>query len=342
MKESALDKIGIAMPRILFPTENLSRWGVIACDQFTSRPEYWEEAERLIGKQPSSLDLIMPEAWLGDSKRQAHKAAIPEKMKEYMEDGTLADIGEGFMFIHRQMSNGYYRRGLLVLLDLDKYEYAPGNKALCRATEGTVEDRLPARIEIRKTVPLEMPHVMLLINDKANLLMGQLDLIIRTRQPYYETELMQGSGNLKGWFIHKDVEAIAIVKALTVLLGASRFQGGMLYAVGDGNHSLAAAKKCGDKYAMVELVNVYDHAVEFFPIHRLKDKNGNIVDYIHGEEECKKLAEERGLVAEIMPEYPKERLFKDIIKNGVLPAKTFSIGEAVDKRFYMECRALDR
>lgn len=342
MNESTLEKLGIAIPRILFPTEDLSRWAVIACDQFTSRPQYWEEAEHLTGGQPSSLDFIMPEAWLEDPEKQAHRDAIPSKMKEYMQDGTLADIGEGFMFIHRQMSNGYYRRGLLVLLDLDKYEYTPGNKALCRATERTVEDRLPVRIEIRKNAPLEMPHAMLLVNDKANLLMGQLDLIVRTRQPYYETELMQGSGYLKGWFIHKDVEAIAVVKALTVLLGSSRFQGGMLYAVGDGNHSLAAAKKCGDKYAMVEIVNVYDPAVEFFPIHRLRDKEGKIVDYIHGEDECRWLAEEKGLIAEIMPDYPKEKLFKDIIKNGILPEKTFSIGEDVDKRFYMECRALDR
>ncbi|MCQ2553763.1 MAG: DUF1015 domain-containing protein [Clostridia bacterium] len=335
------DKVGIAPARFLFPTSYIETWATIACDQHTSNPAYWKEVERVIGDDPSSLDLMMPEAWLNDESRKAHQEQIPALMKQYMEDDTLRDIGEGFMFIHREMSNGYFRRGLLCLLDLDKYEYAPGNKALCRATEGVVEDRLPTRIEIRKNAPLEMPHVMVLVNDKSNLLMGQLDLLVRNRQPYYNTDLMMGGGKIRGWFIKNEREWGIIEKSLITLLGASKFaQKGMLYAVGDGNHSLAAAKKCGDRYAMVELVNVHDPAVEFFPIHRILDADGNVVDYIHGEEEAKRIAEERGLTAQIMPDYPKEKLFKDVIKNGILPKKTFSIGESIDKRYYLECRAL--
>lgn len=341
MSLNNLDKVGIAPARFLFPTSYIETWATIACDQHTSNPAYWEEVEKTIGDDPSSLYLQMPEAWLNDESRKAHQEQIPAVMKQYMEDDTLRDIGEGFMFIHREMSNGYFRRGLLCLLDLEKYDYIPGNKALCRATEGVVEDRLPARIEIRKNAPLEMPHVMVLVNDKSNLLMGQLDLLVRNRQPYYNTDLMMGGGKIRGWFIKNEKEWGIIEKSLITLLGASKFaQKGMLFAVGDGNHSLAAAKKCGDRYAMVELVNVHDPAVEFFPIHRILDADGNVVDYIHGEEEAKRIAEERGLTAQIMPDYPKEKLFKDVIKNGVLPKKTFSIGESVDKRYYLECRAL--
>ena len=340
---TCFEKIGIAVPRLLFPTSYIESWATIACDQHMSEPEYWEDVERYIGEDPSSLDLMMPEAWLGRDDKKAHQENIPALMKQYMEDDTLRDIGEGFMFIHRQMSNGYFRRGLLVLLDLDKYDYVPGNKALCRATEGVVEDRLPARIEIRKNAPLEMPHAMVLVNDKSNLLMGQLDLLVRNRQPYYNAELMMGGGMLRGWFIHQDREYKIVENALNTLLGASHFaQKGMLYAVGDGNHSLAAAKKCGDKYALVELVNINDPAVEFFPIHRLVDENDYVVDYIHGEEECRALAEKMGLKAKIMSPFDKDRLFKETVKNGIMPKKSFSIGKAVDKRYYLECRSLER
>jgi len=339
MAENNIEKLGIGIPKILFPTGDLSKWACNACDQFTSNPEYWERVEEYVGDEPSSLNIMMPEAWLRDPERKAHQENIPSVMEKYVEEGDLKDIGEGFMFIHREMSNGYHRRGLLVNLDLDKYEYAPGNKALCRATEGTVEERLPARIEIRKAAPLEMPHVMVLVNDKSNILMGQLDLMVRNRQPYYSVELMEGAGTLKGWFIHKESEMAVVLKALAILYGAAKFNNGMMYAVGDGNHSLAAAKKCGDKYAMVELVNLYDPALEFHPIHRLLNEDGTVADYIHGEKECLELAQRLGLKAQIMPDYPKDRLYKDVIKNGVLPKKTFSMGEGVDKRYYMECRA---
>ena len=342
MAENNIEKLGIAIPRILFPTTDLSKWAAIACDQYTSEPEYWQDVEDFAGDEPSSLNLMMPEAWLGQEDKKAHQDSIPETFKKYLANKDLVDIGEGFMFIHREMSNGSFRRGLLVLLDLDKYEYAPGNKALCRATEGTVEERLPARIEIRKKATFEMPHAMVLVNDKSNILMGQLDLMVRNRMPYYNFELMKGGGTIRGWFIHEEREMAVVLKALTVLNGAAKVNDGMMYAVGDGNHSLAAAKKCGDKYAMVELVNIFDPAVDFHPIHRLVDNDGKVIDYIHGEEECRYLAEKMGLKAQIMPEYEKKRLFKDVIKNGVLPKKTFSIGNAVDKRYYLECRALER
>ena len=221
-----------------------------------------------------------------------------------------------------------------MLLDLSCYEYEPGNKALCRATEATVEDRLPGRIEIRKKAPLDMPHVMVLFSDQNDELMRELDKWTKDEKPLYDFGLMMGSGNIKGWHIQGDAALESIADILLEL--KEKAPDGMLYAVGDGNHSLAAAKKCGDRYALVELVNLYDPALVFEPIHRLK-KDGEVVDYIHGKVECLTLGSRPGYEAVIMPDYPKERLFEDVIKNGVLPKKTFSMGQAKDKRFYLEC-----
>jgi len=316
----------------------IEKWATIACDQFTSNPEYWEEAEKLVGDSPSSLKLQMPEAWLRMEDRKQHREDIPLKMKEYLSSGVLKELGEGFMFIKRTLSNGKIRRGLLVNLSLDDYEYAPGNKALCRATEGTVESRLPARIEIRKAASLEMPHIMVVVNDTKDILMGRMEILTRNREPLYDAELMLGSGHIKGWFISKEEDIALVYDSIELLKAEAAENDNMLYAVGDGNHSLAAAKRCGDKYAMVELVNLYDDAMEFHPIHRLVNEKGEVVDYIHGEEETKALAEKLGLKADIRPDYPKSRLFKDVIEKGVLEKKTFSIGEGVDKRFYLECQ----
>lgn len=338
-EENNLEKIGIGIPHILFPREGISlaKWATIACDQNTSNPEYWEEVEKFVGDAPSTLKMQMPEAWLSDPAHQAHQDNIPSVMQQYLEDGTLEDLGEGFMFIHRQMSGGNFRRGLLVLLDLDKYEFTPGNKALCRATEDTIEERLAPRAEIRKKAPLEMPHVLVLINDKSHMLMNQLDMITGKRTPLYNFDLMEMGGRIRGWFINQEKDMAMVLNTLTMLKGASVFGGGMMYAVGDGNHSLAAAKKAGDRYALVEICDLNDPALQFYPIHRLVDADGNIVDYIHDKDECEYLAKERGLTAQIMPAYNKHNLWKDVLKNGRLPKKTFSIGNSVDKRYYLEC-----
>ena len=328
-----LNEAGLAVPEILFPDTDLRKWSCIACDQYTSRPDYWEEVESLVGDAPSSLALMMPEAWLGDEKRKSHEDEIPKKMVSYLSDDILKKLPEGFMYIKRQTSTGE-RKGLLALIDLDRYEYAPGNKALCRATEGTVEERLPVRIEIRKKALFEMPHVMVLYSDKDHILCSCLDKETKEQKPLYDFDLMMNSGNIKGWHITGE-DALEKVADLMLRLKETA-EDGMLYAVGDGNHSLAAAKRCGDRYALVELVNVYDPALVFEPIHRLK-KDGEVVDYIHGREECLRFGSRPGYEAVIMPDYPKDRLFKDVIEKGVLPKKTFSMGQADDKRFYIEC-----
>jgi len=327
------NQVGVHVPKILFPNCDLSKWACVACDQFTSQEEYWEDVEKYIGDNPSTLNLMMPEAWLNREDKKSHQKRIPSVMKEYLNQGVLTELSEGLIFVKRETSTGT-RMGLMLQLDLASYEYAPGNKALCRATENTVEDRLPVRIEIRKNALFEMPHVMVLINDKENLLMGYLNDYSKDNNTLYDFNLMLGSGNIKGWHITSDEALNQIADILLKLKAIAR--DGMLYAVGDGNHSLAAAKKCGDKYALVELVNIYDEALVFEPIHRLK-KDGEVVDYIHGKEECLALGSRPGYEAVIMPDYPKDRLFDDVIEKGVLPKKTFSMGAAKDKRFYLEC-----
>ena len=391
---TSFNEIGIAVPQMLFPAEgtDLTKWATIACDQFTAQPEYWEEVRRIVGLAPSTLNMQMPEAWLPlkqfddlpGAEARTHEAAIPQMMKRYLEDGTLTELPEGFMFVKRQTTTGI-RRGLLVLFDLEHYEYAPGNKALMRATEGTVESRLPVRVQIRKKAPLEMPHAMVLVSDPKDILMGSLEILTRNRQPLYSFDLMQNSGNIKG-FLLSEPRDWNIVAGLLAQLKSSA-PDGMLFAVGDGNHSLAAAKKIweeektrcaaslpgaktaqqtssqasqqpansaapqpGDqtpqpapdlrkRYVLAELVNLYDPALAFEPIHRLV-RDGKVVDYIHGEEECVALARKYGCAADIRPPYPKSRLFTDVIENGVLPKKTFSMGHAADKRFYLECRRI--
>ncbi|MBR5731651.1 MAG: DUF1015 family protein, partial [Firmicutes bacterium] len=249
-----LSASGISVPRLLFPAEGteLEKWATIACDQFTSDPGYWEKAEALTKGSPSTLDLQMPEAWLNDTQEDAarraehaaHEAAIPQKMREYLENGTLREIPEGFVFIKRETSSGT-RRGLLALADMDCFGFRPGSKALIRATEETVESRLPVRVEIRKTAPLEMPHAMLLFQDPKDMLMGSLEVLTRNRRPLYDFELMLGGGRIRGWLLdkHSDWEIVADI------LGRLKADApdGMLFAVGDGNHSLAAAKLCREE-----------------------------------------------------------------------------------------------
>ena len=366
---TAFNEIGIAVPQMLFPAEgtDLTKWATIACDQFTAQPEYWDEVRRIVGLAPSTLFMQMPEAWLplkqfddlSGAEARTHEAAIPQMMKRYLENGTLTELPQGFIFVKRQTTTGV-RRGLLVLFDLERYEYAPGNKALMRATEGTVESRLPVRVEIRKKAPLEMPHAMVLVSDPRDVLMGSLEILTRNRQPLYSFDLMQNSGNIKG-FLLSEPRDWNIVAGLLAELKTSA-PDGMLFAVGDGNHSLAAAKKIWEeektrcaadtgtqadqptpdlrkRYVLAELVNLYDPALAFEPIHRLV-RDGKVVDYIHGEDECLALARKYGCSADIRPPYPKARLFTDVIENGVLPKKTFSMGSAADKRFYLECRKI--
>ena len=385
-KEKLAD-VGAAVPRLLFPKEgiNLQKFAVIACDQYSAQEEYWDAVRDFIGSAPSSLQLMMPEAWLG--KEPSHENAVPEHVRRYLADGTLREIGRGMMFLHRGTTTGV-RRGLLLSLDLEQYDFAPDSSSLIRATEKTIQERLPARVAIRSKAPLEMPHIMVLLDDRENRLMGALDQIAAGRAPFYDFSLMMDSGSLKGWFLQEENIFDAVAGILAQLKAQSR--AGMLYAMWDGNHSFAAAKEHWDtrkagltaaqreshpaRFGLVELVNLYDPALVFEPIHRLLigvdphavqrdlgfdaknppplqklqpqldgwlDQHPQAqLEYIHGAEDCRRLGRAPDRLAIVWSKFDKESLFSDIARHGVFCRKSFSMGSAPDKRFYLECRKI--
>ena len=395
-------KNNLFMPTdILLPAEKPEKWAVIACDQYTSEPEYWENVRKTAGDAPSAFNIIFPEAFLG--KNNAEKISkINSVMKSYLEGGVFKEYKNTFVYTERTLKNGKTRRGIVGLIDLDNYSYEKGSKALIRATEATVKERIPARVEIRRGAYLEMPHVMLLCDDPENLLIGGLASNIGNFECLYDFELMCGGGHIRG-FAPDKAAAEALERHTEELL---RKNGGdMLFVVGDGNHSLAAAKECaalgGSHYALVEVVNIHDSSLEFEPIYRvlfgvepekvikdftekcggeyrgadaqrfrcvygstekeisvhpisklavgtlqaylddyLKAHKGAEIDYIHGENSLKKLAETRNALGFLFDGMKKEELFDTVRQDGSLPRKTFSMGEADDKRFYLECRKL--
>lgn len=395
-------KNNLFMPTdILLPAEKPEKWAVIACDQYTSEPEYWENVRKTAGDAPSAFNIIFPEAFLG--KNSAEKISkINSVMKSYLEGGVFKEYKNTFVYTERTLKNGKTRRGIVGLIDLDNYSYEKGSKALIRATEATVKERIPARVEIRRGAYLEMPHVMLLCDDPENLLIGGLASNIGNFECLYDFDLMCGGGYIRG-FAPDKAAAEALRRHTEELL---RKNGGdMLFVVGDGNHSLAAAKECaalgGSHYALVEVVNIHDDSLEFEPIYRvlfgvepekviedftekcggeyrgadaqrfrcvygstekeisvrpasklavgtlqvylddyLKAHKGTEIDYIHGENSLKKLAETRNTLGFLFDGMKKEELFDAVRQDGSLPRKTFSMGEADDKRFYLECRKL--
>lgn len=395
-------KNNLFMPAdILLPAKNPEKWAVIACDQYTSEPEYWENVRKTVGNAPSAFNIIFPEAFLG--KNNAEKISkINSVMKSYLEGGVFKEYKNTFVYTERTLKNGKTRRGIVGLIDLDNYSYEKGSKALIRATEATVKERIPARVEIRRGAHLEMPHVMLLCDDPENLLIGGLASNIGNFECLYDFELMCGGGHIRG-FAPDKAAAEALRRHTEELL---RKNGGdMLFVVGDGNHSLAAAKECaalgGSHYALVEVVNIHDSSLEFEPIYRvlfgvepekviedfiekcdgeyigadaqrftcvygntekeisvrpasklavgtlqaylddyLKAHKGTEIDYIHGENSLKKLAETRNALGFLFDGMKKEELFDAVRQDGSLPRKTFSMGEADDKRFYLECRKI--
>ena len=271
-------EIGLHVPTLLLPRADIpmESWSVVACDQYTSQPDYWQETARLVGDRPSTLHLILPEAQLGRDDRAEATARINARMVEYVERGVLEVEPPGFMLVERAVGRAVPRRGLVVALDLDAFDYRPGAQELVRSTEGTDRNRLPARIAVRREAALESPHIMVLIDDPGRTVIDPLfqsDLV-----PAYDFELMQGGGRLRGWHVND----VALIDGVASRLAALRAgEPPLIYAMGDGNHSFAAAKAVWEKiratvppdhpgrYALVELVNVHDEALDFEPIHRL-------------------------------------------------------------------------
>ena len=386
---------------ILLPAKNPEKWAVIACDQYTSEPEYWENVRKTVGNAPSAFNIIFPEVFLGENNDD-RISKINATMKSYLENGVFKEYKNTFVYTERTLKNGKTRRGIIGLINLDNYSYEKGSKALIRATEATVKERIPARVEIRRGAHLEMPHVMLLCDDPENLLIGGLASNTGDFECLYDFDLMCGGGHIRG-FAPDKAATEALRRHTEELL---RKNGGdLLFVVGDGNHSLAAAKECaalgGSHYALVEVVNIHDSSLEFEPIYRvlfgvepqkviedfiekcggeyigadaqrftcvygntereisvrpasklavgtlqaylddyLKAHKDVKIDYIHGEDSLKKLAGERNTLGFLFDGMKKEELFDAVRQDGSLPRKTFSMGEADDKRFYLECRKI--
>ena len=292
-----LKKLGLEVPSILLPKGNdLRKWPVIACDQFTQDREYWENVKKIIDGAPSTLNLIFPEVFLSDSDAADRIDNIHSAMKRYLQEKIFSEPKRGFIYVERDTPFNKKRRGLIAAIDLEQYNWTSSSKPLIRCTEGTVADRLPPRMDIRRGAPLELPHVLLLIDDDTDSFLPSLGERVKNRAPCYNTQLMMDSGNVTGWLLDTEDDYLFIMKKLEELYSRSinRYNEGFaaegktpfLFAAGDGNHSLAAAKciweeykaKYGSqgtemshpcRYALVEIENIYDPAIQFEPIHRL-------------------------------------------------------------------------
>ena len=394
------NKADIMLPN----TDDLTKWSVVACDQYTSQPEYWEEAQTLVGESPSTLNLVYPEAFLAQGDGRIKK--INETMQDYVEKGLFTTYKTCFIYVERTLSQGRVRKGIVGAVDLEDYDFNKGVKCPIRATEGTVLERIPPRVKIRENAPLELPHVMLLVDDKEKCLIEQ----VKKGEKLYDFELMANGGHLTGYLVDGE-NADKFIETLEKF--SENAPDGLVFAVGDGNHSLATAKTCWEniketlsdsekethpaRFCLVEIENIHDDVLEFEPIHRIvfgiedeeafteklikelqcnEDGDGQEivlvkgeterklymkntsspisvgtlqkyldtlsceVDYIHGEDVVASLSERQGALGFLLPKPEKSSLFETVIKDGALPRKTFSMGEANEKRFYMEAKKI--
>ena len=443
-----LEDFGLSLGEILLPKNiDVSSWSVIACDQYTQDLEYWKRAEAAAAGKASTLNLILPEVYLASPDKAARIEKIRNTMQEYLKGNIFDPERKCMVYLERQTAFGRTRRGLVAQIDLETYEWKPFSKANIRATEATIVERIPPRMEIRRGAALELPHIMLLVDDKDDLLLGGAASLTKNKGKtlLYEGQLMCNGGSIKGWALENEEEVALITEAVSKLAEKKREADGstFLFAVGDGNHSLATAKavwdeyktsllakgadekalkECPVRYALVEIVNIYDAGLTFEPIHRVIfncDTEGLIkklaekldgslcelstaaeldaevkkshadfgfafrkdgkqkylllktnitelavarlqpeidaflkqaasgtgagkaeIDYIHGSEEVLKLGERDNAVGILLPPIAKDSFFETISGRGPLPRKSFSMGEADEKRFYLECRRL--
>jgi len=301
--QQKLNKLGLEVPFILLPKSaqtspsELVKWPVIACDQFTQDRDYWERVKAVAASSPSTLNLIFPEIYLCDDDVGQRITNIHSTMKRYLQENVFAKARQGFIYIERDTPYQKKRRGLIVAVDLEQYDWHPQSRPLIRCTEGAVPERLPPRMDIRRGAPLELPHVILLIDDETDSLLPVIGEIVKNTTPCYSTPLMMDSGSVTGWFldIGNGEETVSLItEKIDALYNRSTGRYGgegkpFLFAVGDGNHSIAAAKgiweeykiangykAAGDslpvhpcRYALVEIENIYDPAIQFEPINRV-------------------------------------------------------------------------
>ena len=405
-----------------FKKVNGTKWSVVACDQYTSEPEYWRAAEAEVGDAPSTLRLMLPEIYLNDS--EARIPAIREAMRTALENELIAHP-DAMIYLERVQSDGTVRHGIIGAVDLEQYDYSVGSTSLIRATEGTVLERIPPRVAVRRGASVELPHVMLLIDDRRRTVIEQVAELAKKNVPVYDFDLMLGGGHVTGYLLDETMKK-GVLDALTALATPDAMMERygdasllpLLFAVGDGNHSLAtakasyeeikqkigaeAAKEHPARYALAEVVNLHDEALNFEPIYRVvfgadgKDlvkglkafaadlkgsaaaqritivtKEGDEVleiptpeqqltvgtlqrfldgylkqhpeaevDYIHGEDSLRNLSCGDGAVGFLFDGMEKNDLFRTVLYDGALPRKTFSMGHAQDKRYYLECRKI--
>jgi hypothetical protein len=426
-------RLGIGLEaKILLPRKGIAMepWAVVACDQYTSEPSWWEEADRLVGTLPSTLRCIIPEAYLDET--EVRMGGVGAAMADYREKGLLAEIGEGLVYVERSTPFHERRRGLVAAIDLEFYDYRPGSNAPIRSTERTVESRIPARLALRRAALYEFPHVLMLVDDDDDELIGNLERSRDSMPLLYDFSLMQGAGRISGRLVADPDLLAGVAEALEILASpersrsrygsATRFS----FAVGDGNHSLASAKAYWEelkalgarsdspaRYALVEILSIRDPGLSCLPIHRIlygvdpsdfssfllgnegfgpvspgkpgsaaggpgSDGNlvrlrsraeistfalpdpeslavavvepalerylavtkGSRVDYIHGDDVLERLSMEPGAVGVELPPIEGKSLFGTVVRSGTLPRKSFSLGEACEKRFYIEGRSL--
>ena len=425
-------KFGLHIPEIMLPKEGTDyfKWAVVACDQFTSEPEYWDKVEEIVGDAPSTLRLMLPELYLDKPGEAERIKEIRATMDKYLADGTLRKMAPGCMLIKRT-AEGRSRLGLVIATDLEAYDFSKGSNSLTRATEGTVVERIPPRLRIRGDAPIEMPHILILIDDPDKSVIEPL--VDAPKEVIYDTDLMMDGGHITGCFIEeKDLEGAQ--EALSVLYDKAEEKYGaghvIFQAMGDGNHSLATAKTAWEnikktlspeeiethpaRFALCEIENIHDEGIVFEPIHRVifankgqsgaeliekvvdllgkfngkayladadaavpegafeipcmsaagkgkiivegpenklevgclqhvldimvKEDKDCEIDYIHGADVVERLSAQDGNAGFLLPAMDKFLLFPAVAADGALPRKTFSMGEANEKRYYIESR----
>jgi len=437
-----LNQVALKVPNILFPKNkiDLKKWSVIACDQYTSDIDYWKEVSKIVGPSPSTLKLVLPEVYLESPNVQKILKRIPMEMKKYLRRGIIKPLEAGFIYIERVTSYGNIRRGLLACIDLEQYDYNKGSISMIRPTEKTILDRIPPRVKIRENALIELPHIMLLIDDPQKMVIESFTAMKNSYKKLYDFDLMQNGGHITGYHINAIQDMEQIYKSLNNLIDDENYnkkygsnENKMLFAVGDGNHSLAAAKfywntikktlSTNDmeshpaRYALVEIVNIHDKNLKFEPIHRILfntnlsqfidtlnaneakleeldtlellkekvllnafsntmhvfgiisngkyllvtinnitsniacgtiqnildlfiEKNNSEIDFIHDLDSLVNLVKNSENIGLLLPPIDKSIFFKTIIKEGTLPRKTFSMGHADEKRFYLESRKI--
>ena len=421
----AVNNTGFSKGDILVPNvECMPAWSVIACDQYTSQPQYWHNVENFVKTKPSTLNMIVPEINFTREDLDQRICSVNRAMRTYLRRHMFYEVHD-YIYTRRVLSSGKVRCGIVGVVDLEQYEFHPGSQTTVRATEGTIQSLIEPRLAIRDLTPIEVSHTMLLIDDRENAVFGPLEHQVEQMQPLYSFDLMMDSGSISGYLVTPE-QSERIDSALSSLATMEQMEkkygitdkGIFVYAVGDGNNSLATAKLHYEnlkrtltpqklknhpaRYALTEIVNLNDHSFDFEPINRvlfgvdtanflhqlsrthhisytpqegqqyfdcvigdeskriwIADPSSNVVtgtvqnfidhyirefsgkvDYVHGENIVHQLAMQTDNVGILFPSIPKESLFETILIDGILPRKTFSMGTAADKRFYLECRRI--